>query len=65
MSGWRTAARRQANSFFHEDIIQLRLRPCVVPAHGTFTAWVQLDPDQPSTALALQVNNLANQFLIG
>jgi hypothetical protein len=47
---------RQANAFFHQDEIQLRLRPCVVPAQGTFTAWVRLDPGHPSTALALQVN---------
>jgi hypothetical protein len=48
---------RQANAFFHQDKIQLRLRPCVVPTHGTFTAWVRLDPGHPPTALALQVNN--------
>lgn len=48
---------RQANSFFHQDILQLRLRTCLVPAHGTITAWVRLDPGHPPTALALQVNN--------
>ncbi len=48
---------RQANAFFHQDIIQFRLRQGVVPAHGTFTAWVRLDPRHPPTALALQVNN--------
>jgi hypothetical protein len=48
---------RQANTFFHQDIIQLRLRLCVVPAQGTFTAWVRLDPSHPPTAVALQVNN--------
>jgi hypothetical protein len=48
---------RQANAFFHQDEIKLRLRPCVVPTHGRFTAWIRLDPGHPPTALALQVNN--------
>jgi hypothetical protein len=48
---------RQANAFFHQDEIRLRLRPYVVPAHGTFTAWVRLDPGHPPSALAFQVNN--------
>jgi hypothetical protein len=47
---------RQANTFFHEDAVQFRLRRCAVPAHGTFTAWVRLDPRHPPTALAIQVN---------
>jgi hypothetical protein len=47
---------RQANAFFHQDEIRPRLRPYVVPRHGTFTAWVWLDPGHPPTALALQVN---------
>jgi hypothetical protein len=58
-SGARSGRRvlRQANTFSHQDAIQFRLRQCVVPAHGTFTAWVRLDPRHPPTALALQVNN--------
>jgi hypothetical protein len=48
---------RQANSFFHQDLIQFRLRQGAVPAHGTLTAWVRLDPGHPPTALALQLNN--------
>jgi hypothetical protein len=48
---------RQANSFFHQDQIQLRLRPFVVPSRGTLTAWVRLDPANPPKALALRVNN--------
>jgi hypothetical protein len=48
---------RQANSFFHEDIIQPQLRPFVVPANGTFEAWVRLDPIHPPQALAIQLGN--------
>ncbi len=48
---------RQANAFFHQDEIKLRLRPYVVPAHGKFTAWVRLDPGHPPIAVALTVNN--------
>jgi hypothetical protein len=48
---------RQANAFFHQDEIKPLLRPFVVPRHGTFTAWVRLDPGHPPAALALQVNN--------
>jgi hypothetical protein len=48
---------RQANAFFHQDEIKFRLRPYVVPAHATFTAWVRLDPGHPPTALALKVHN--------
>lgn len=48
---------RQANSFFHEDAVQLRQRLFTVPTDGMVTAWVRLDPSQPSTALALQVNS--------
>lgn len=47
---------RQANAFFHQDEIKLRLRPYVVPSHGKFTAWVRLDPGHPPKALALKVN---------
>ena len=46
---------RQANSFFHEDAIQFRLRPVVVPANGVIEAWVRLDPGRPPAALALQL----------
>jgi hypothetical protein len=46
---------RQANSFFHEDAIQFRLRPVVVPANGLFEAWVRLDPRHTPTAVAIQV----------
>jgi hypothetical protein len=44
---------RQANTFFHEDAIQFRLRPVVAPANGQFEVWVRLDPHQPPTALAV------------
>jgi hypothetical protein len=44
---------RQANTFFHEDSIQFRLRPVVVPAGGQFEVWVRLDPKEPPSALAL------------
>jgi hypothetical protein len=46
---------RQANSFFHEDVMQPRLRPVVVPGNGVFEAWVRLDPKQPPAALAVQL----------
>ena len=44
---------RQANTFFHEDAIQFRLRPVVVPAAGQFEVWVRLDPKEPPSALAV------------
>lgn len=44
---------RQANTFFHEDAIQFRLRPVVVPAGGQFEVWVRLDPKEPPSALAV------------
>jgi hypothetical protein len=47
---------RQANSFFHEDVIQFRLRPVVVPGQGNFEAWVRLDPNHPPTALAIMLS---------
>jgi hypothetical protein len=47
---------RQANSFFHEDAIQPRLRPFVAPAKGSFDAWVRLDPAHPAQALAVQLS---------
>ena len=46
---------RQANTFFHQDTIDFRGRPVVVPGKGAFEAWVYLDPKQPPTALAVQV----------
>lgn len=46
---------RQANSFFHEDVIQPHLRPWVVPISGSFEAWVRLDPSQPPKAIAIQL----------
>jgi hypothetical protein len=46
---------RQANSYFHEDAIQFRLRQVVVPADGVFEAWVWLDPRHTPTALAVQL----------
>ncbi|MBX9624088.1 MAG: DUF1549 domain-containing protein, partial [Gemmataceae bacterium] len=47
---------RQANSYFHEDMIQLRLRQPLVPAGGRVEAWVWLDPKHPPAAVALAVN---------
>lgn len=47
---------RQANTFFHEDVMQPRLRPVIVPGNGVFEAWVRLDPKQPPTALAVQLS---------
>lgn len=46
---------RQANSFFHQDAIQFRLRPVVVPFNGMFEAWVFLDPKQPPVAISVQL----------
>jgi hypothetical protein len=48
---------RQANTFFHEDAVQFRLRPVVVPGNGVFEAWVRLDPRHPPAAVALQVGS--------
>ena len=47
---------RQANSYFHEDMVQLRLRQPLVPAGGTVESWVWLDPAAPPAAVALAVN---------
>ncbi|MBA4064790.1 MAG: hypothetical protein C0501_13970 [Isosphaera sp.] len=47
---------RQANSYFHEDSVQFRLKPVVVPAGGTVEAWVRLDPRHPPLAVAVVVN---------
>ena len=46
---------RQANTFFHEDVIQFRLRQVRVPDAGFFEAFVYLDPKQPPSAIAVQV----------
>jgi hypothetical protein len=48
---------RQANSFFHEDVMQPRLRPIVVTAKGKFEAWIRLDPFSPPKAIAVQFNS--------
>lgn len=45
---------RQANTFFHQDAIEFRGGPVVVPGKGTFEAWVYLDPRQPPSAIAIQ-----------
>ncbi|MDB5312315.1 MAG: hypothetical protein JWO38_6517 [Gemmataceae bacterium] len=45
---------RQMNSFFHQDAIQPRLRPWVVPINGVFEAWVRLDPGSPPGAITVQ-----------
>ena len=47
---------RQANTFFHEDVIQPRLRPVIVPGDGAFEAWVRLDPHEPPRAIAVQLS---------
>jgi hypothetical protein len=46
---------RQANTFFHEDIVQFRVRPVRIPEKGHFEAWVYLDPKQPPRALSVQL----------
>jgi hypothetical protein len=46
---------RQSNSFFHEDAIQYRGRPILVPAEGVFEAWVRLDPLHPPLAITVQL----------
>ena len=48
---------KQANSFFHQDIITPRLRPYRMPANGTLEAWVYLDPLHPPVAIAVQLGN--------
>jgi hypothetical protein len=45
---------RQANSFFHQDTIDFRLQPIVIPASGRFEAWLRRDPKSPPTAVAIQ-----------
>ncbi len=47
---------RQANSFFHQDILEPKLRPVVVPGNGRFEVWVRLDPDHPPRAIAVQIS---------
>jgi hypothetical protein len=49
-------ALRQANTFFHEDVMEPRLRPVVVPGQGLLEAWIRLDPKQPPIALAIQLS---------
>ena len=46
---------RQANAFFHEDVIQPKVQPVVVPTDGTFTAWFRTDPGHPPAAVAFAV----------
>jgi hypothetical protein len=45
---------RQANTFFHQDVITFR-NPPRVPDGAQFEAWVYLDPKQPPTAVAVQL----------
>jgi hypothetical protein len=47
-------ALRQANTFFHEDVLEPRLRPVIVPGKGHLEAWIRLDPKHPPIALAIQ-----------
>jgi hypothetical protein len=47
---------RQANSYFHEDTFQLRLRPAVVPGNGVFEVWVRLDPKNTPRAVAVALS---------
>ncbi len=44
---------RQANSFFHEDILEFRLPPIVTPAEAILEAWVRLDPGHPAVTVAI------------
>jgi hypothetical protein len=53
---------RQANSFFHEDRIQFRLRPVIVPTNGVFEAWIWLDPLHPPGAIAVQLGGTKNAW---
>ncbi|VTT98438.1 peptidylprolyl isomerase : Uncharacterized protein OS=Planctomyces brasiliensis (strain ATCC 49424 / DSM 5305 / JCM 21570 / NBRC 103401 / IFAM 1448) GN=Plabr_3000 PE=4 SV=1: PSCyt1: PSCyt2: PSD1 [Gemmataceae bacterium] len=47
---------KQANSFFHEDSFQPKLRPVVAPSNGTFEVWVRTDPHAPPRAVAVQLS---------
>ncbi len=46
---------RQANTFFHEDVIQFR-SAIRVPGAATLEAWVYIDPKQPPHAITLQLS---------
>jgi len=46
---------RQANTFFHQDAIQFKLRPIVIGAEASFSAWVYPDPKQPPSAISVQL----------
>ncbi|HEX4614144.1 MAG TPA: DUF1553 domain-containing protein, partial [Urbifossiella sp.] len=48
-------ALRQANSFFHEDVVNFRIRPVVVPENGSLEAWVYLDPLRTPAAVTIQL----------
>jgi hypothetical protein len=47
---------RQANSFFHQDVVDFRVRPIVVPHDGWFEASVWLDPGHPPAAVSVQMS---------
>lgn len=47
-------ALRQANTFFHQDTIDFRLRPVLIPVDGFFESRAWLDPKQPPSAIAVQ-----------
>ncbi len=47
---------RQANTFFHEDAIQYKIRPLAMPTNGSLEVWVRIDADQPPVALAVQLS---------
>jgi hypothetical protein len=46
---------RQANTFFHQDNIQFKLRPVIAPVKGHFQTRIYLDPKQPPAAIAVQL----------
>ncbi|MBP3953982.1 PSD1 domain-containing protein [Gemmata sp. G18] len=46
---------RQANTFFHEDVIQFR-NAIRVPGTANLEAWVYIDPKQPPRAITLQLS---------
>ena len=52
-SGYR--ALRQANSYFHEDILQPGLQPISIPAQGTFQTYLRVDPLNVPQAVAIVV----------
>jgi hypothetical protein len=53
-SGYR--ALRQANSYFHEDILQPVLQPITIPDEGVFRIYVRLDPRDVPIAVAVVVS---------